>query len=264
MNFESLEDRSYFYTKLFQAVLYAQDIKGFIDDLEVNEIEFIDAEALSAANHFFSKYAANTKLSLHNINNIFHFANYCRFHDKANKDRKTIFSHCNQMTTFAIKLNHNPSDDGYRSEVLRRHSSLRDRMLMLAYLASNLEETKRLINYSIQLDFWILLTHSDCYDDEDFKCCAIEAMLAESTYLHCIEQFLHQRPQLFKNEVFVSRVLEVLNANEHMLAEINGISTKDECMYEPSDEEDVDTLTDKVFIKKNRALKNRLIEKKDS
>jgi len=262
MNFESIDDRSYFYAALFHAVLYAQNIKGFITDLEEQGIRFIDNEALLAANRFFSKYAEETKISQHSIKNIYEFANYCRFDHKANQDRERIFSHCNEMMGFANRLNQNPSENGYISEIRRRYANIGERTRTLMNLVITPKETKEMIHYAIELDFWILFTHSVIYDEDDFKFAA-ESMLADPVYLYCIERFLYQRPQLFQNKVFVSRVLSILKTNDHMLAEMNGEDV-DECIYEPSDDEDIECLKDKVFIRKNRELKQRIYTKKDS
>ena len=141
-------------------------------------------------------------------NNIFNFLNQAReYKDEKSEKRNQL------INELIVSMNSNYEDKSnvfYRMELYKR---TRDFKYVTKYTNEQINENIEYVHDSICNDFYILVSHLEETTDEEFEEIYLPCFIDCETYYDSLNAILFENPKVFKNKLFYSRMMKILNEN---------------------------------------------------
>ncbi len=209
MNYDTKEIMGYLYLKGALSLIYSNNFSESFDFF--NQILDIDDDYLLI---IIKEYLNiwNDSIDINMKNNIYSLIQILRNNLVNIEDKNRVIFRSETMNEIICCVN-NANDVNMEKfifdELRYRYSSIFMATKILVSIPIN--ELKQYIEYCIQDDFYLLLTHSNILSDEEFDSQIRKFADKNIDYILNINCFLNEFPELFQDEIFKNRVLKVLN-----------------------------------------------------
>lgn len=195
------DDNSYYQYKIFELLL----VESNLDEWVNNNLVLSSYDFLEMFLDFINIYLDEDYLGPSMKNNVLNYLNLVRF--KGYKDVKKI-----ELINYIIRLINvhrgNKYLDYYRYEMYKRTGN--DDYLKYPFDMITVNGEEKLFK-SMQYDQFVLLSHSEEIDDEEFDCDFLNDLSSNMNYFESINCMLYEYPRIFCNDLFVERFNKVVN-----------------------------------------------------
>lgn len=141
-------------------------------------------------------------------NNIYNFLRQAREYKDENSNKR--YELVNEIIMLLNSNYEDKSEVFYRMELYKR---TRDFKYVTKYTKEQINENIEYVHDSICNDFYILVSHLEETTDEEFEEIYLPCFTDTETYYDSLNAILLENPKVFKNKLFYSRMLKILNAN---------------------------------------------------
>lgn len=251
------------YLKFLQALLVCKDLNEFLEEADEFGINYNTIPVLEIFSQIVSAYTLEHSLPHTIENNVLGFINIQRFHRKEEQSEEHTrrIELCNQIIS-AINCSKGKKEYPFYPALINHlyHGFIFKTWNHYLY-ANSPEQMKDLFDSYISIEYYILYSHVEILNDQEFMVFACNFLL-NGAYLEAIQFLLDEIPELENDPMFIARIRKILLENENLLSEYQGNPIEGSESY--LEDEDEEYVKDKYFWKLHRKVKNRLKKLKDS
>lgn len=203
------EEDSYYIFKVCQLLMSESNLNDFLKE----------NDTLCTSDFMFNfliciiPFIENKFLSQFMKNNILKYLNYVRFNDNEELNKKETLSKdakINLVNDIIRMINSADCDNHliyYREEMYKRTNN---KLFLLNPLDSWIMENEKKLFDSMKLDYFIIYSHSDAVEEQEFDNIFIPELLVDFKYFESINCIIKEYPMQLVNPLFFSRYKKVI------------------------------------------------------